>query len=119
LGGTENYLRLLRSHAGKLYFTPAMAANFEGFLTTMELFNGIDTSNSEIMKMLLDMAGYGTVLKVQTGQGDQINFDRNIQNFADKYGLNVEVLEDGWATMDLAEHNYYRAKGLMNQSEGK
>ncbi len=114
LGGTDNYLKLLKTHAGKLYFTPAMAANFEGFLSAMELFNGIDTSNSEIMKILLDMAGYMTVLKVQTGQGDQLNFDDNVHNFAKKYDLRVEILEDGWATMELADYNYTRAKELMD-----
>ena len=118
LGGTDNYLRLLRTHAGKLYFTPAMAANFEGFLSSMELFNGIDTSNTEIMKILLDMAGYMTVLKVQTGHGDQLNFDENIRQFAEKYDLDVEVLEDGWATMDLADYNYTRAKDLLVRSKG-
>ena len=114
LGGTDNYLKLLKTHAGKLYFTPAMAANFEGFLSAMELFNGIDTSNSEIMKILLDMAGYMTVLKVQTGQGDQLNFDDNVHNFAKKYDLRVEILEDGWATMELADYNCTRAKELMD-----
>jgi hypothetical protein len=94
-----------------------MAANFEGFLSSMELFNGIDTSNTEIMKILLDMAGYMTVLKVQTGQGDQLNFDENIRQFAEKYDLDVEVLEDGWATMDLADYNYTRAKALLDSSK--
>ena len=85
------------------------------FISRINLYaNGIDTSNSEIMKILLDMAGYMTVLKVQTGQGDQLNFDDNIHNFANKYDLRVEILEDGWATMELADYNYTRAKELMD-----
>lgn len=115
IGGTSNYLRLLRAYPGRLYFTPAMASNFEGFLASMELFNGLDTTNVEIMQMMLDMAGYETVLEVQTGLGDQENFKDNIDVFARRYGLNVKKLEDGWVSKDLTDMNYANAKTLLDR----
>ena len=115
VGGTERYLKLLRKYPGRLYFTPAMASNFEGFMSSMELFNGIDTGNQEIMRIILDMAGYTTMMRVQTGNGDQEHFDENIKAFAEKYNLKCTELEDGWATNDLADFNYDNAKRVMSR----
>ena len=121
VGGTERYLKLLRKYPGRFYFTPAMASNFEGFLMSMELFNGLDVKNDDIMKIILDLAGYTTVMRVQTGNGDQEHFDENIKRFTDKYNLECTRLEDGWATNDLADLNYDNAKSTMTRwlNEGK
>ena len=115
IGGTDRYLNLLRKYPGRLYFTPAMASNFEGFLSSMELFNGLDTKNTETMKIILDMAGYTEVMEVQTGMGDQDNFSRNIDDFVEKYHLVRTKLEDGWADSSLTDMNYQNAKRTMTR----
>ena len=115
IGGTDRYLNLLRKYPGRLYFTPAMASNFEGFLSSMELFNGLDTKNTDIMKIILDMAGYTEVMEVQTGMGDQENFDRNIDEFTEKYHLVRPKLGDGWADSSLTDMNYDNAKRTMTR----
>lgn len=114
IGGTDRYLQLLRTHPGRLYFTPAMAKNFEGFLAAMELFNGIDTTNTEIMQLLLEMAGYTEILEINTGLGDQANFRANVDAFAEKYGLKTSALE-GWSSTELADMNYAAAKRAMTR----
>ena len=113
VGGTDRYLNLLRKYPGRLYFTPAMASNFEGFLSSMELFNGLDTKNTEIMRLILDMAGYTEVMEFQTGMGDQENFKENIRQFTEKYGLEWKKLEEGWADSSLTDMNYLNAKKTM------
>lgn len=113
IGGTDRYLQLLRKYPGRLYFTPAMASNFEGFLSSMELFNGLDTRNTELMRIILDMAGYTEVMEVQTGIGDQENFHKNIDAFCEKYELDHTVIEEGWATKYIADMNYDNAKRTM------
>ena len=115
VGGTGRYLDLLRKYPGRLYFTPAMASNFEGFLSSMELFNGLDTKNTEIMRLILDMAGYTEVLEFQTGMGDQKNFRENIRQFTEKYGLVWKKLEEGWADSSLTDMNYNNAKKTMTR----
>ena len=115
VGGTDRYLNLLRKYPGRLYFTPAMASNFEGFLSSMELFNGLDTRNEEIMKIILDMAGYTEVMEFQTGMGDQEHFKDNIRAFVEKYGLEWKVIEDGWADSSLTDMNYLNAKKTMTR----
>ena len=115
VGGTDRYLNLLRKYPGRLYFTPAMASNFEGFLSSMELFNGLDTKNTEIMKLILDMAGYTEVMEFQTGMGDQEHFKDNIKQFTEKYGLVWKKLEEGWADSSLTDMNYNNAKKTMTR----
>ena len=115
VGGTDRYLNLLRKYPGRLYFTPAMASNFEGFLSSMELFNGLDTRNTEIMKIILDMAGYTEVMEMQTGMGDQENFHDNIDRFVKKYNLVWSKIEDGWADSSLTDMNYLNAKKTMTR----
>lgn len=115
VGGTDRYLKLLRSYPGRLYFTPAMASNFEGMLVSLNLLNGLDVTTSEMMKMMLDMAGYMTILKVQTGLGDQEHYEENVQAFADKYELEVKPLDDSWVSKDLTEQNYNDAKAKMEK----
>jgi hypothetical protein len=115
VGGTDRYLNLVRKYPGRLYFTPAMASNFEGFLSSMELFNGLDTRNTEIMRLILDMAGYTEVMEFQTGMGDQENFKENIRQFTEKYGLEWKKLEEGWADSSLTDMNYLNAKKTMTR----
>lgn len=115
VGGTDRYLSLLKRYPGRLIFTPAMASNFEGFLSSMELFNGLDTRNTEIMKLILDMAGYTEVVEFQTGMGDQEHFKENIRVFVDKYGLEWKVVEPGWADSSLTDMNYLNAKKTMTR----
>ena len=81
----------------------------------MELFNGLDTGNTEIMRVILDMAGYTDVMEVQTGMGDQEHFHDNIRAFTEKYGLDWKVIEDGWADKSLTDMNYSNAKKTMTR----
>lgn len=121
IGGTDRYLGLLRKYPGRLYFTPAMASNFEGFLSSMELFNGLDTNNTEIMRLMLDMAGYTEIVEIPTGNGDMENYRSNVDRFKEKYGLVSWEIEKGWATNELADLNYDNAKKTMEKwlKEGK
>lgn len=115
IGGTERYLSLLRKYPGRLYFTPAMASNFEGFLSSMELFNGLDTNNTEIMRLMLDMAGYTEIIEIPTGNGDVENYHANVDKFKEKYNLVSWKIEDGWATNELTDMNYGKAKETMEK----
>ncbi len=115
IGGTDRYLQLLRKYPGRLYFTPAMASNFEGFMSSMELFNGLDTSNTEIMKLMLDMAGYTTIMEIPTGNGDMKNYRKNVDAFKKKYNLESHEIEKGWATNEIADLNYADAKKTMEK----
>ncbi|MFA6803487.1 MAG: DUF1638 domain-containing protein [Candidatus Methanomethylophilaceae archaeon] len=113
VGGTENYLRLLRKYPGIMYFTPAMSCNFEEFMKRMELFKGVDKNDREMFRMILEMADYKYVMEIQTGLGDQENFHRCTEEFAGEYNLEIKQLEDGWVSLDVADLSYAEAKDKM------
>ena len=114
MGGTDNYLRLLKKYPGIMYFTPGMACSFEEFMDSMELFRGVEKGDREMFKMVLEMADYKYVMKIQTGLGDQRNFQRCVEEFAEKYELEVMELEDGWVSTEVADLTYEHAKSLLN-----
>lgn len=114
LGGTDNYLKLLKKHTGVFYFTPAVACNFKQFRDRLDLFRGIPDEDEDMFKMMLDMAGYTQALIIQTGLGDQSRFFTEAKINADNLGLELIVLEDGWTSTDVADRTYAEAKGFLS-----
>lgn len=114
LGGTDTYLKLLKKHTGVLYFTPAMACSFNQFRDSMEIFRGMPEEDTDMFKMILDMAGYKQALTIQTGLGDQKNFFAEAKKSADDLGLELIHLEEGWASTEVADRTYSEAKGFLS-----
>jgi hypothetical protein len=115
LGSTDNYLKLLKKYPGVLYITPAMACDQDEFMSKMELFQGTDTKDYDMLRMLLDMAGYTRALKIQTGLGDQEHFQECAEEYAGKLGLKLELLADGWVSNEVADRTYAVAKGFLKK----
>lgn len=115
LDGTDNYLKLLRKYAGIMYLTPAFACNWDEFSKHMSMFKGMGTEDDEMMKLILEMAGYTKVMKIQTGLGDQKNFQKCCEDYAAKYNLNLVELEDGWVSTVAADKSYETAKNLLKK----
>jgi len=113
IGGTKQYLRLLKKYPGIMYFTPAFATNYDDLLGRMELFKGIDTGDDSMLKMVFEMADYHEVMKVDTGLGDPDEFHAATKKFADRMGFDILTLEDGWVTLGPAERVYADAKRLL------
>ena len=113
LDGTDNYLRLLRKYAGIMYLTPAFANGWDEFRKHMSLFKGVDPEDDSMFRMIMDMAGYTKAMKVQTGLGDQEHFQENCEKYAEKYGLKLVELEDGWTSTAAADRSYAAAKASL------
>ncbi|NLL95275.1 MAG: DUF1638 domain-containing protein [Thermoplasmatales archaeon] len=117
VGGTDNYLRLLKEYPGVMYLTPCVACNFDEFLNAMELTRGIEGSGrdrEEMLRMILEMADYRHALKIQTGLGDQDLFQAKAEEFCEKYNLELLYLEGDWVTPVVADRTYAEAKGFLN-----
>lgn len=114
LGGTDNYLKLLKKYPGIMYLTPCMACSQDEFMSKMELFQGIgDVKDYDMLKMILDMAGYKYAMKIQTGIGDQEHFQEACEEYARKLGLELKTLEDGWTSTKVADRIYSDGKSLL------
>lgn len=115
LGGTDNYLKLLKKYPGIMYLTPAMACSQEEFMSKMSLFKGLDDGpqDYDMLKMILDMAGYKNAMKIQTGIGDQEHFQEACEEYSKKLGLELIELEDGWTSTEVADRTYAEAKSFL------
>jgi len=113
IGGTKQYLRLLKKYPGIMYFTPAFATNYDDLLGRMELFKGVDVGDETMLKMVFEMADYHEVMKIDTGLGDPEEFQAATEKFANRLGFSIFTLEDGWVTLEPAERVYAEAKGFL------
>ncbi|MDR0778661.1 MAG: DUF1638 domain-containing protein [Methanomassiliicoccaceae archaeon] len=113
IGGTKQYLRLLKKYPGIMYFTPAFATNYDDLLGRMELFKGVDVGDESMLKMVFEMADYHEVMKIETGLGDPVEFQKATEKFANRLGFSIFTLEDGWVTLEPADRVYAEAKALL------
>ncbi|MDR0335338.1 MAG: DUF1638 domain-containing protein [Methanomassiliicoccaceae archaeon] len=113
IGGTKQYLKLLKKYPGIMYFTPAFATNYDDLLGRMELFKGVDTGDDTMLKMVFEMADYHEVMEIDTGLGDPAEFRAATEKFAKRMGFDILTLEDGWCTLEPADRVYAEAKGLL------
>lgn len=113
VGGTDNYLKLLRKYPGVMYLTPGVACSHDEFLKSMEFFRGVEETTDEMFKMLLEMADYKYALKIQTGLGDQENFQASAEEFCRKFGLELIYLDEGWVNTEVADLTYKEAKEFL------
>ena len=116
LGGSDNYLKLVKRYPGVMYLTPAVACSQDEFFSTQELFQGIESTGmtqQEYMKFMLDLADYKYALKIDTGMGDQEHFQEECEKFVKKYDLQLKQLEPDWISNDTADRIYSEAKSFL------
>ena len=115
IGGTKQYLNLLRKYPGIMYFTPAFATNYDDLLGRMELFKGVDVGDETMLKMVFEMADYHEVMKIDTGLGDPEEFQAATEKFAKRMDFEILTLEDGWCTLEPADRVYAEAKNSLKR----
>ena len=116
LGGSDNYLKLVRRYPGVMYLTPAMACSQDDFLSSQEMFQGIEMTGmtrDEYMKFMLDLADYKYALKIDTGMGDQEHFQEECERFVKRFDLQLKKLEPEWISTETADRIYSEAKSFL------
>jgi hypothetical protein len=115
LGGTDGYLRLLKRYPGVFYLTPAWAENWRELMSKMEITRGVDKNDLSTIKWMFELAGYKLALKIPTGLGDQVLFDRRVDEFVQVFNFERGELEEEHITLDCVNRSYERAKALLKE----
>jgi hypothetical protein len=115
LGGTDGYYKLLKRYPGVFYLTPAWAENWRDLINKMEMTRGIEKGDLSMLKWMFDSAGYKKALKIQTGLADEVEFERQVQDFIHVFNFEKLELEKEWITLDAVDRAYENAKGRMNE----
>ena len=129
IAGGPRYNELQKAYMGHLYVFPAMATNFDDFMEAdsadsvgaMESLDdemreqlGIEPGRDGYLRWLLSLGDYQYILRIDTGLGDQSEFDREIQSVAERTHLSIKVAEEGWATLQPTDDLYDKCKSLLN-----
>jgi hypothetical protein len=98
VGGSENYLRILKSvsDAGTYLFTPMYSQGWREVLDLDNLEYDKDPSKSlKMLKKLHEMTGYKRVAKINTGLKYTEHFDESIKEFADIFDFEILEFNEG------------------------
>jgi hypothetical protein len=111
VGGTDNYLRILKSvsDAGTYLFTPMYGQGWREILDLDNREYGNGPSKAlKMMKKLHEMVGYKRVAKINTGLSYTENFDEAISEFAEIFDF--EILEFDVGSQKIFEDCYNKLK---------
>ncbi|AKB25276.1 hypothetical protein MSMTP_1807 [Methanosarcina sp. MTP4] len=94
LGGTEQYLKVLKSvsDVGTYLFTPMFSAAWKELFSIDKMHKDPEKALN-MMRMTHEITGYGRVAKLHTGLLYTENFDARIRDFADIFSFEVVELE--------------------------
>ncbi len=119
VGGTDNYFRLNKAYCGVLYLTPAMATNWNDFMSVSDIAKGCDTTDQSMMRMLFEICGYKYALRLDTGLGDRDNYEKCAQEICKEMNLELIDPEDSWTTLEPVKRAYAEAKNSLRRSKSQ
>ncbi|WP_406657310.1 DUF1638 domain-containing protein [Methanolobus sp. ZRKC2] len=90
VGGSANYLELLKTHSKEpaFFFTPMYATSWREILN-IDKFHSDPGEALEMAKMINDLAGYSRVAKVNTGLTYVKDVDEKIEEYAELFGYSI------------------------------
>ncbi len=113
VGGCEQYFNLLKKYTGMLFLTPNMATSWDPFSKSMELFKGTDTTNEENMRELFRICGYKYAVKIDTGLGDQEDFQKCAEKVSKSMNLELIYADDSWPCLEPTNRIYSESKSYL------
>ncbi|MBO4347991.1 MAG: DUF1638 domain-containing protein [Candidatus Methanomethylophilaceae archaeon] len=109
IAGGPKYNELQKKYVGHFYAFPAMASNWDEFnaadssnssaseesLTPeMREVLGIEPGHDGYMRWLFSLGGYEYILKIDTGLGDQEQYEKDLQKVSERMRLKIKMPEE-------------------------
>lgn len=115
VGGTHNYLQLLKSVSdkGTYLFTPMYVNCWKDIFDINNQYCSPEKA-IEMMREVHDMVGYKRVAKIQTGLNYTEDFDSKVDEFAKTF--NFEIIEFKNGNQDIFKDCYLKFKEDINKS---
>ena len=130
IAGGPRYLQMQKRYPGHFYLFPAMATNFDDFMDAdqadtaaiedsltdeMREQLGIEPGRDGYLRWLLRMGDYKNILKIDTGLGDDKEYDEKAKMVAERTALTIIHAEEGWASMQPTDDIYSKCKSFLKQ----
>ncbi len=105
LGGTDEYYNQLRKSAGTFFLTPMWAANWRELFHKVQILP--DPNDVEGARYIFKCVGYKKVVKMETGLGDEGEFDRHVEEFSNLFDFEKGTVK---CTLSVIVKSYEEAK---------
>ncbi|MCQ1535269.1 DUF1638 domain-containing protein [Methanosarcina sp. KYL-1] len=106
LGGNTRYRKILKSHRDTFFFTPMWAANWKAVFGEGEkLLQDFEFTPAHLREL-----GYRKVARVRTGLSYEPDFEKNVEEFARRFGLEITELEGG---TKIARESYSQLRNML------
>ncbi len=106
-GGTESYLKLLRSHHGAFFLSPMWASDWRKFFVDIMVLQ--DPNDLEGARYIFQYMNYTKVIMMCTGLGSNDEFHEEVDRFSKAFGLAIEEYPCG---TDVVDRSYAEMKRL-------
>ncbi|WP_406670738.1 DUF1638 domain-containing protein [Methanolobus sp. ZRKC4] len=115
VGGSANYLELLKTHSKEpaFFFTPMYAHAWKEFPLTGYDFDSNPEEFVKLTKMISDLSGYSRVAKVNTGLNYVKDFDKKVEEHAKLFGYSVFEIS---GNQEIFEKCYHSIKNEISNS---
>jgi hypothetical protein len=109
LGGRDEYRQFLIDQSGPAYILNTMwAANWRHFMQEIQMLR--DANDLEEAKEVFKYMDYKTAIGLNTGLGNQVDFERQLEEFARIFELKKE---NHRCTLHVVDNSYHDAKALL------
>jgi hypothetical protein len=105
LGGTDEYYNQLRKSVGTFFLTPMWAANWRELFHKVQILP--DPNDVEGARYIFKCVGYKKVVKMETGLGEEGEFDRHVEEFSNLFDFEKGTVK---CTLSVIEKSYEEAK---------
>jgi len=128
IAGGPRYLEMQKRYPGHFYLFPAMAVNFDDFMDADQADSaaieqsltdemreqlGIEPGRDGYLRWLLRMGDYKNILKIETGLGNDKEYDECAKKVSERTQLTIIPAEDGWASMQPTDDIYQKCKSFL------
>lgn len=109
LGGKEEYRQFLIDQPGPTYLLNTMwAANWRSFMQEIQMLR--DPNDLEEVREVFKYMDYRAIIGLNTGLGDQEEFERQLEEFANLFELKKD---NHRCTLHVVENSYREAKANL------
>ncbi|AFV22783.1 hypothetical protein Mpsy_0572 [Methanolobus psychrophilus R15] len=113
VGGCANYFKLITENTKEpaFFLTPMFAASWKEFPLTGYDFDSNPEEALRLTKMILGLAGYSRVAKVNTGLTYVKDFDERVEEYAKLFGYSMFEIS---GSQEIFENCYQSIKNELN-----
>ena len=113
VGGRVQYKEMVEKYKGVYFMTPMWASTWREMAEKTRVVP--DGYNYDLMRLVFRTSGYDKVIKIDTGLGDQEDYERRVEAFSKIFEMERKRMD---GDLDPIYRSYRNAKDLLRSEAG-